>query len=55
MIILKKHNNVTFTIRYINETNNSKYRNNFLSRIMYIYRTSLVVKSSLKEIILKEL
>ena len=37
MTILKKHNNVVFIIRYIDEINNNKYRNDFLDRIMYIY------------------
>ena len=55
MTILKEHNNVTFTIRCINETNDSKYKNILLNRIMYIYRIFLIVKSSLKEVILGEL
>ena len=55
MIMLKEHNNVILIIRYIDETNNNKYKSNFLSRIMYIYRVFLIIKSFLKEVILKEL
>ena len=55
MTMSEEYNNVTFTIRYIDETNNNKYKDDFLNRIMYIYRVFLIIKSSLKEIILKEL
>ena len=55
MTMLKEHNNVVFIIRCIDETNNNKYRDDLLDRIMYIYRVFLIVKSSLKEVILKEL
>ena len=37
MTILKEHNNVTFTIRYVDEANNSKYKSNLLNYIIYIY------------------
>ena len=49
MTILKEYNNVVFTIRHIDETNNSKYKNDFLNRIIYIYRVFLIIKSSLKK------
>ena len=55
MTILKEYNNVIFIIRYIDKTNNSKYKNNFLDRIIRIYRVFLIIKSSLKEIMLKKL
>ena len=55
MIILEEYNNVVFVICYIDETNDSKYKNNFLSCIICIYRVFLIIKSSLKEVILKKL
>ena len=55
MTILKEHNNVVFTIRCIDETNNNKYKSNLLDRVMYIYRVFLIIKSFLKEIILRKL
>ena len=55
MTMSKKHNNVTFTIRYIDEINDNKHRNNSLDRIMYIYRVFLIVKLFLKEIMLRKL
>ena len=55
MTISKEHNNVVFIIHYIDEINNNKYKNNFLDRIIYIYRVFLIVKSSLKEIMLRKL
>ena len=55
MTISKEHNNVVFIIRYINETNNNRYRDNLLSRIIHIYRVFLIIKSSLKEIMLRKL
>ena len=45
MIMLKEYNNVIFIIRCIDETNDSEYRNDFLNRVMYIYRVSLTIKS----------
>ena len=55
MTMSKEHNNVTFIIYYINETDDNKYKDNLLDRIMYIYQVFLIVKSSLKEVILKKL
>ena len=37
MTILKEYNNVVLIIRCIDETNNNKYKSNFLDYIMYIY------------------
>ena len=55
MTISKEHNNITFTTYYIDETDDNEYRNDSLNRIMYIYRVLLVIKSSLKKIMLKKL
>lgn len=52
--MLKEHNRVVLAICYINETDNDKYKNNFLDYIIRIYRVFLAVKSSLKKVILKE-
>ena len=55
MIISKRHNNVVLVIRCIDETNNNEYRSDSLDRVMYIYRVFLIVKSSLKKVILEKL
>ena len=55
MTILERHNNVVFTICYIDEINNNKYRNDLLNRIIYIYRIFLIIKSFLKEVMLRKL
>ena len=55
MTILKEYNNVVFIIHCINKTNNNEYRSNSLDHIMYIYGIFLIVKSFLKEVILRKL
>ena len=55
MIMLEGHNNVVLAVRCIDDINDSKYRNDLLDRMMYIYRIFLIVKSFLKEIMLRKL